>query len=387
MNKYKKYYKFIFLFIFGIFFFMPKDVFAASNRITLYDSNYGVIADCYDCSALSNENTTKASIIRITKIATLYKNLQYNYSWSIDVDYGGISTPPATSVVLYSNGQQSLNDGYTWKYTGTSTSSIGVIRSYTFSGNWTQSSNSSDVFVEVYLGTATYVGSVVVYSPTVSNIGDSTADVVAGVGQQIIDNNNDNTDKIIANENKNHEEAETTRKGIWETIKDLPNQFLTMLKSLFIPDDDYFSTKFEELTDNVTDILGFLAYPFTLVVNTFEFFLTVEDTGSYVFSWDNIGVPNFEDHVLIQAGSYDLGQLLENSKIASLRNIGFVFINALLLLAFLQLCHNKYSQIFGGDVSTTEFISVAEEYDIDYKTGEVSNIKHIEKKTTRRDVS
>lgn len=196
--------------------------------------------------------------------------------------------------------------------------------------------------------------------------------------------NNINTNQQITNEKL--DQVNNTNKGIWDTIKDLPNKFMDMLKSLFIPEDDYFSNKFNELKDNITNILGFLAYPLTLITKTFNFFLTVEDTGSYVISWPDVTVPNFEDHVIIQAGSFDLGQLLENSKISSLRNIAFVFINALLLLAFLQLCKNQYSKVFGGDISTTEFISVSDEYDIDYHTGEVTNMKHIEKKTTRRDI-
>lgn len=176
-------------------------------------------------------------------------------------------------------------------------------------------------------------------------------------------------------------------KSIPDLISDLFDKASDFFKYIFIPEDDYFKNKFDELYSNITDILGFLAYPFTLVLNTFEFFLTIEDTGSYVFTWDNITVPNFESHVIIPAGSFDFGTLLQDSRISLLRNIAFVFMNTLLLLAFLQLCKNKYNQVFGGEVSEIEFITVAEEYDVDYKTGEVSNIKHIEKKTTRRDFS
>lgn len=52
------------------------------------------------------------------------------------------------------------------------------------------------------------------------------------------------------------DEAENTRKGIWQTIKDLPVQFLNMLKSLFIPDDFSFLDNFKESLENK---LGFIA--------------------------------------------------------------------------------------------------------------------------------
>lgn len=210
--------------------------------------------------------------------------------------------------------------------------------------------------------------------------------IIINQNQQMIDKQQQMNDKLDE-ANQKADEAENTRKGIWETIKDIPNQIGELLKSLFVPDDDYFSNKFTELSDNIEGILGFLSYPYTLVTNVFDYFMTIEDTGEYVIKWDDVKVPNFEEYSIIKAGSYDFSVLLQNEKIRLLRNIAFAFINALLTLAFLQLCHNQYSRIFGGDISTTEFISVTDVYDVDYDTGEVTGMKRYEKKTTRRDVN
>ncbi len=218
----------------------------------------------------------------------------------------------------------------------------------------------------------------------------SSASKFEPYGKKICTNKMDETNSKL-------DEAENTRKGILGTIKEvltgiielpkkLVNLLINALKDLFIPSDDYFTTKFNELKDNFNNVLGFLAYPFELITRTFNFLVNFEDKGSYVIKWNDVTVPNFEEHVIIKGGSFDLGTLLENNKVSSLRNIAFVFINGLLLLAFLQLCHNKYNEMFGGEISTVEYITVADTYDVDYSTGEVGRGRHVEKKTTRRKI-
>lgn len=231
--------------------------------------------------------------------------------------------------------------------------------------------------VDDFTLTTSIVGSLPGVDDPDNNPGSDNSDVIGKL---------DDINKTQQSTNDKLDEAENTRKGIWQTIKDLPGQLLNMLKSLFIPSDDYFSSKFDELKDNFNNVLGFLSYPLTLITKTFNFLLTVEDSGSYVISWNDVTVPNFEDHIIIHSGTFDLGQLLENNKVATLRNIAFIFINGLLLLAFLQLCHNKYSELFGGDISTTEYITVSDNYTVDYSTGEVSKRRSI-RHTVRSDIT
>lgn len=255
---------------------------------------------------------------------------------------------------------------------------------YTFFGIEGPSGGTESMFQGYFTPTQTYLSynivDLLVNDPNAAN------STIIIQNQEIINQNNQMLDKQQQTNNK-LDEAETTRKGIWETIKDIPNLIGEKLKSLFVPSDDYFETKFNELSENVEGILGFLGYPYTLLTNTFDYFMTIEDTGEYIIKWDDVKVPNFEEYSIIKGGSFDFSVLLQDEKINLLRNIAFAFINALLTLAFLQLCHNQYNKIFGGDISTTEFISVSNEYDIDYDTGEVTGMKRIEKTTTRRDVN
>lgn len=73
--------------------------------------------------------------------------------------------------------------------------------------------------------------------------------------ENIIEQNN-KTNEELEKTNEKLDEAQETRKGIWQTIKELPNKFLEMLKSLFIPEDMSF---LNNLKESLEDKLGFIA--------------------------------------------------------------------------------------------------------------------------------
>ena len=97
-----------------------------------------------------------------------------------------------------------------------------------------------------------------------------------------------------------------------------------------------------------------------MLFRSFEFLLTVNDTGSYVISWNDITVPNFEEYVIIKKGSFDLSDLLKNFWIKMAHTLYMTFVSAYLLLAFFKFCNNKYSDMFGGDYDNTDYIVVEE---------------------------
>lgn len=199
-------------------------------------------------------------------------------------------------------------------------------------------------------------------------------------GEQICSNKIDETNQQL-------EEAEKTRKGILGTLKSvaesiiqLPTKIVTfliekltdLLKFLFIPGDDFLNNWFEDLKRGFEKQLGFLSYPITWILEILNKFLTLNDTGHYIISWSAIKVPNF-DFNIIESGSFDLASLLQNSTIKSFHDMYLVIIDALMLLAFMNLCLNVYNRIFGGDVDNYEYISVDEGYNIDVETGEVKS--------------
>lgn len=178
------------------------------------------------------------------------------------------------------------------------------------------------------------------------------------------------TNDVISATDDNTTELEVleTNKSILQILKDLPDTLsnffqslldgiIDALKTLFIPSDDFFNDWFTDLQDAVEKQLGFLSYPFTWILEILNKFLTLTDTASYLITWNDVFVPNFENHVIISGGSFDLASLLENSTIKSFHDMYLTIIDALLMLAFMNYCFNVYSRIFGGSVDNYEYLT------------------------------
>lgn len=211
---------------------------------------------------------------------------------------------------------------------------------------------------------------------------DSTNDSLSGV-ESAQQETNDKLDTTI----QQNEEAENTRKGIWQTIKDLPNAFLNMLKSLFIPEDDYFSNWFDDLQAFLEQKLGFLATPFTLLIDFINLYLNFDSSSDIIINIPNISVPNFEDTILIKAQSFNWSELLKSkSSLLMLWNLYLDFIDVFLILNFIGLCENTYARIFGGDTSSYEYYTVEDSFTYDNSSGEVLSSRRNERTTTKRRV-
>lgn len=161
------------------------------------------------------------------------------------------------------------------------------------------------------------------------------------------------------------EEAAEGILGFIESIIDFWNNGWTNLinavKRIFIPDEDVLSDTLNTIMLSIEDQFGFLSYPFTWILTFLENFLTLSDSGSYLIAWPAVKVPNF-DYVIIEAGSFDLATLLQDSTINAFHEIYLIFIDALILISFFNLCLNKLSQYFGGEEFTTEVLVDSDSY-------------------------
>lgn len=186
--------------------------------------------------------------------------------------------------------------------------------------------------------------------------------------------------------NKIDEQVETS-KGIWATIKDLPNAFMNMLKGLFIPDDGYFEEWFNDLKTYFEQKLGFLATPFTIIIDFVNRYLQLNPNDDIVINIPNITVPNFEDHIIVKETTFNWSELLKSKESFNmLWELYLAFIDVFLILNFINLCENKYNRIFGGDTTPYEYYTVEDSYNVDINTGEVTNMRRNERKTTRKKV-
>lgn len=221
-------------------------------------------------------------------------------------------------------------------------------------------------------------------------------------GKQVCKNRIDDTNNKL-------DEAENTRKGIWETIKSIPstignfftdlgdkiggfftnllNGILDGLKSLFIPEDGFFKTWFSDFKTFIEDKLGFLSTPFTIFIDFIESYSDLSSSNDIVINIPDITVPNFEDYKIISATTFNWSQTLKSkTSLLNLWNLYLDFIDVFLILNFIGLCERTYNRIFGGDTSNYEYYTTEDTYNVDVKTGEVLSSKHKEKTTHRKKV-
>ena len=217
-----------------------------------------------------------------------------------------------------------------------------------------------------------------------NDVSISSIEYVANVDGKIIEQQQQINDSITSDDN----DFTSKKCGIICKLKNLPGQIinglLDGLKNLFVPSDGYFSDWFDDISTFFNNKLGFLVYPFTFIVDILNRYLDLNDTGSYVISIPNITVPFFDLNI-INATSYDLADLLDNSILANAHSIWFAFLNFATLLSFIALCLKKYTSIFGGDSGGDyQYFTEEEGHEYDIKTGEVTRSWIKSKKSERK---
>lgn len=153
---------------------------------------------------------------------------------------------------------------------------VKTLKMYVF-GNFNIQNNSS----KTYFGYS--VNSITDYTDEAVNTFANTRqqDQIINQNTTIINQNNTTNEKLEF-QIEQEAEAEKTRKGIWETIKNLPSAFLDMLLGLFIPDDMSFVTDF---VDALESKLGFIA---SVPVQIIEFAINLVTA-----SWDTFDSLSF----------------------------------------------------------------------------------------------
>ena len=150
-----------------------------------------------------------------------------------------------------------------------------------------------------------------------------------------------------------------TNKGIWETIKDIlsyinpfsENFFVYKLiellveaiKSLFIPSDDFLGTYFTDLKEWFSDRLGFLFYPFELVIDILNMILDI-DFSEPVFNIPDITEP-FSNKKLISETTFKFNDLLENNTFDTIHSIYLVCVDVFVVFGLVNLFRKKYEEV------------------------------------------
>lgn len=119
--------------------------------------------------------------------------------------------------------------------------------------------------------------------------------------------------------------------------------FLDMLKSIFIPSDDFLSNYFDELYNWFCDRLGFLSYPLQLIINILNKILNI-NWAEPIINIPDIPEP-FTGNLLIHATSFNLNSLLTNDTLKNVHDIYLILVDAVIIFALVNLAKNKFEEV------------------------------------------
>lgn len=169
----------------------------------------------------------------------------------------------------------------------------------------------------------------------------------------------DDQNKKLDEQNEKLDEQNKTSKGIWDTIKEvlsyinpfsenffvykLISLLIDAIKSLFIPSDDFFSNYFTNLKDWFSDRLGFLFYPFELIMDILDKIVNIN------FSDPVIHIPDinepFTNNKLISATTFDFNSLLSNSILKNIHDIYLIGVDVVIVIALVNLAKRKWEEV------------------------------------------
>lgn len=207
----RRYFNYLFLFIFALFLFTPFDSHALD--ITFYGSNYSVVGKCSGLNWCSPDNANVENILTIRIKDPNYQiipdskyvvkqnfdiwNIKNDFSIrDVDIVYDGSIRP----ITLTYNGKNS------YKFDNFANS---FFINYSVSSEFTSNSLSTGFFYELYLSKATQISRFEVKQWDIVNSGNNTGDII-----------NNSTNTIINNQNKNQQDTNDRLDKIDNTLTD-----------------------------------------------------------------------------------------------------------------------------------------------------------------------
>lgn len=187
--------------------------------------------------------------------------------------------------------------------------------------------------------------------------GDNTGNLLNTVTTTITESN----DKVINAINEQNE----TNKGIFETIKSIVNflnpfskdffvyqlieLLINMLKSLFVPSDDFFSNWFNDLNSWLGDRFGILYFPVEIVLDFLNRIGSMSVNSDYILHIPNVSIDFFGNNVIfISSFDYDFNSLLTNDTFKNIHTIYLTIVDVILYLCLIVLSYNTFVDVFGG---------------------------------------
>lgn len=132
-------------------------------------------------------------------------------------------------------------------------------------------------------------------------------------------------------------------KQIWESICNIPSAIAEAIASIFVPSPDFYSTAISNLKDAFSDRMGLLTYPISVLFDFLDRVVNLSEQQP-ILTWGNIYLPGYATP-LVAAGQYNLNDAIGTSQGKQLHDIYLVIVDAIMVLAFVDLCRHKYQKI------------------------------------------
>ena len=148
-------------------------------------------------------------------------------------------------------------------------------------------------------------------------------------------------------------ESNETQKGIWDTLKSLPDTIAEKFKGLFIPGETFFQTYSNEFETYFKDRLGVLYEVPDYIITLFQTLADYQpEEEEYKISFPGIVLPvledgTFTDYTLIEEQFFDFGEILDITAIDVLYTGYRSFVWLIFIFMLFNLILRKYNQIVG----------------------------------------
>lgn len=202
-------------------------------------------------------------------------------------------------------------------------------------------------------------GGDIVYSSVSFTVGGLTSSEEIKNSQDVTNDKLDEQTNAIKDQTEVMKEQTETNKNIFEKLGDIlsyinpfsENFFVYKLiellvnaiKSLFIPSDGFFEDYFTELKDWFSDRLGFLFYPFELLIDILSKILNV-NFSEPVFNIPDINEP-FTNSKLISSTTFNLNDLVSDGPFKVIHDIYLVCLDAFIVFELVNLFRRKYEEV------------------------------------------
>ena len=122
--------------------------------------------------------------------------------------------------------------------------------------------------------------------------------------------------------------------------------FIDLFQTLFVPDSEELSSVFDTLSTYFNDKLGFLVFPFDLIIDFLNKFVNLPNDPVKNITVSDISIGSFG--TLIHGFTFNIAEYWEKAPFKQIYDIYLLFVHAFIGFGLYKLCLNKYNEIVGG---------------------------------------